>query len=111
MFSKRTMMIVGLIVMIAVNIIILSVSSRTKEPAYGLGRLAIYIVSPFQKAVTHAVRFVEGIWEHYFFLVSVAKENDTLHVQLNEALEMGHRCTEIELSNQRLKSLLHKEGS
>lgn len=105
------MMIVGLIVVIAVNIIILSVSSRTKEPAYGLGRLAIYIVSPFQKAVTHTVRFVEGTWEHYFFLVSVAKESDALHAQLNEALERGHRCTEIELSNRRLKSLLHFQQS
>ena len=105
------MMIVGLIVVIAVNIIILSVSSRTKEPAYGLGRLAIYIVPPFQEAVTHTVRFVEGIWEHYFFLVSVARENDTLHAQLDEALERGHRCTETELSNRRLKSLLHFQQS
>ena len=105
------MMIVGLIVVIAVNIIILSVSSRTKEPAYGLGRLAIYIVSPFQKAVTHTVRFVEGVWEHYFFLVSVARENDALHVRLDEALEREHRFTETELTNQRLKSLLHFQQS
>ena len=105
------MMIVGLIVVIAVNIIILSVSSRTKEPVYGLGRLAIYVVSPFQKAVTRTVRFVEGVWEHYFFLVSAARENDALHARLDEALERGHRCTEIELSNQRLKSLLHFQQS
>jgi rod shape-determining protein MreC len=111
MFSKRTMMIVGLIVVIAVNIIVLSVSSRTKEPAYGLGRLAIYVVSPFQKAVTHTVRFVESIWEHYFFLVSVARENDALHVQLDEVLERRHRYTETELSNQRLKNLLNFQQS
>ena len=111
MFSKRTMMIVGLIVIIAVNIIILSVSSRTREPAYGLGRLAIYFVSPFQKAVTHTVRFVEGVWEHYFYLVSVSRENDQLRSQLDEALERGHRCTEIELANQRLNSLLNFQKS
>ncbi len=111
MFSKRTMMIVGLIVVIAVNVIILSVSSRTREPAYGLGRLAIYVVSPFQKAVTQSVRFVAGIWEHYFLLVSVSRENDALRSQLNEALERGHRYSEIELSNQRLKSLLNFQKS
>ncbi|MCP3955965.1 MAG: rod shape-determining protein MreC [Desulfobacterales bacterium] len=111
MFSKRTMMIVGLLVVIAVNIIILSVSSRTREPEYGLGRLAIYFVSPFQKAVTHTVRFVEGIWEHYFFLVSVARENDQLRRQLDEALERGHRYTEVELTNQRLYSLLNFQKS
>ncbi len=104
-------MIVGLLVVIAVNIIILSVSSRTREPAYGLGRLAIYFVSPFQKAVTHTVQFVEGIWEHYFFLVSVAHENDRLRSQLDVALERGHRCTEVELTNQRLNSLLNFQKS
>ena len=105
------MMIVGLIVVIAVNIIILSVSSRTKEPVYGLGRLAIYFVAPLQKAVTHTGHFVRGIWEHYFLLVSVSKENDALRSQLNEALERGYRCTEVELSNQRLKSLLNFQQS
>ena len=105
------MMIVGLIVIIAVNIIILSVSSRTREPAYGLGRLAIYFVSPLQKAVTQTVRFVEGIWEHYFYLVSVSRENERLRGQLDEALERGHRCTEIELANQRLNSLLNFQKS
>jgi len=105
------MMIVGLIVIIAVNIIILSVSSRTREPAYGLGRLAIYFVSPFQKAVTHTVRFVEGVWEHYFYLISVSRENDQLRSQLDQALERGHRCTEIELANQRLNNLLNFQKS
>jgi len=111
MFSKRTMMIVGLLVVIAVNIIILSVSSRTREPAYGLGRLAIYFVSPFQKAVTHTVQFVEGVWEHYFFLVSVSRENEQLRSQLDVALESGHRCTEVDLTNQRLKGLLNFQKS
>jgi len=111
MFSRRTMMIVGLIVVIAVNIIILSISSRTREPAYGLGRLAIYVVSPFQKAVTETVQFVEGVWEHYFHLVSVAQENDQLRRQLDKALERSHQLTEVELTNQRLNSLLNFQKS
>jgi len=105
------MMIVGLIVVIAVNIIILSISSRTREPEYGLGRLAIYVVSPFQKAVTHTVRFVEEVWEHYFHLVSVARENDQLRRQLDDALERSHHLTEVELTNQRLNSLLNFQKS
>ena len=105
------MVIVGLIVMIAVNIIILSVSSRTREPAYGLGRMALYIVSPFQKAVTHTVRFLEGVWKHYFYLVMVARENDQLRRQLDAALERGHQCTEVEFTNRRLTNLLNFQKS
>lgn len=54
MFSKKMLMIVGAVVLIAVNIIILSVTSR-RYPSYGLGRTVITIVAPFQEIVTDSV--------------------------------------------------------
>ncbi len=110
MFSKKTVMIVGIIVLIAANVVILSVTSRHRYPsygsAYGLGRIAIFFVAPFQDFVTNSIRRVSGIWRHYFFLVSVAKENDKLKKALNHAIEKNKQQDEIELSNARLRNLL-----
>jgi len=106
MFSRKMVMIVGVIVLVAVNVIILSVTSRQRYPTYGLGRTGIAIVAPFQEAFSRSVRFVADIWDHYFYLVNTARENDRLKRQLNQALEKNTRYKEIELSNIRLRSLL-----
>lgn len=106
MFSKKMAMIVGMIVLIIVNFIALSVTS-SRYPSFGSGRIAISFIAPFQEAVTHSIRFARGIWSHYFFLVSAAKENDDLKKFLSCAIEKNNRLSEIELSNSRLRSLLN----
>jgi len=106
MFSKKMVMIVGVVVLIAVNIILLSVFNRRYISYYGPGRIAISIVAPFQKATSTSIRFVRDIWRHYFFLVNVAKENEDLRKDLNRAFEKKIRFKEFELSNSRLRNLL-----
>jgi len=56
MFSKKMVLIVGVIVLIAVNIIFLSVNSR-RYATFGLERVAISFISPFQELVTRSIRF------------------------------------------------------
>jgi len=106
MFSKKMVMIVGVVVLIAVNIILLSVFNRRYISYYGPGRIAISIVAPFQKATSTSIRFVRDIWRHYFFLVNVAKENEDLRKDLNRAFEKNIQFKEFELSNTRLRKLL-----
>ena len=77
MFSKKTLLIFGAIVLIVVNIIILFISS-SRYRSFGFGRVAIFFVAPLQEAVTGSVNFARDIWNHYFYLVSVAQENDNL---------------------------------
>ena len=72
MFSKKTVIIVGVVILIAFNIIALFISSRKQPSSYGLGRIAVPVVAPVQSAVTRSIRFVRDIWTHYFYLVSVA---------------------------------------
>jgi rod shape-determining protein MreC len=96
-------LIVGVIALITVNIIILS---ATSNPAFGLGHTAISFVAPFQELVTHSIRFFRGIWEHYFYLVSVSKENLELKRALNQAMADSNQWHETELANVRLRSLL-----
>ena len=107
MFSKKMVMIVGVIVLIAVNIILLSVFNRRYISYYGPGRIAISIVAPFQKASSTSIRFVRDIWRHYFFLVNAAKENEELRKDLNRAFEKSIQFKEFKLSNARLRNLLN----
>lgn len=99
-------MIVGLIVLVAVSVLVLSLSSRRPYPAYGPGRVAISFVAPFQKVIVGISRFFKHIWEHYFFLVSVVDDNNRLREELWQARAMNHRCRETMLTNERLRRLL-----
>ncbi|MGD9366960.1 MAG: rod shape-determining protein MreC [Desulfobacteraceae bacterium] len=109
MFSKRMVMIVGLIALVTISILSLSLSSREPYPAYGPGRIAISLVAPFQKMLIGTTRFFRDIWEHYFFLISVAEENELLRRELREARALNHRHREAMLANQRLRRLLALE--
>jgi rod shape-determining protein MreC len=106
MFSKKMVLIVGGIVLITVNGILLSITSKSQS-TIGFGRPALSFVAPFQEFVTRSVRFTRGVWEHYFYLVSVARKNDTLKKMLNESIQKNNQWREIELANERLRNLLN----
>jgi len=105
MFSKKMVLIIGVIVLITVNIIVLSATTKSSS-AFGLGRIGISFVAPFQELTTRLIRFARGIWEHYFFLVSVSQENLELKRSINQAIEKNNQSSEVELANSRLRSLL-----
>ncbi len=107
MFSKKMVVIVGVILLIAINIIVLSINKRHGDLPYGIGRIAIYIIAPFQNTVTHSIRFVKNVWSQYFFLISVAKENENLKKALSYAIGENEKRNEIELTNYRLRKLLN----
>jgi rod shape-determining protein MreC len=56
--------------------------------------------------VTRTIRFTKDIWQHYFALVTVARENQILRDQLNQASENSNLWHETELANARLRNLL-----
>ncbi len=98
-------LIVGFIVLIAVNIIGLSVTSR-RSTAFGIERIAISAIAPFQELVTRSLRFTRDIWRQYFYLVTVARENHVLMQQLSQAVENTNQWHETELANTRLRDLI-----
>lgn len=111
MFSKKMILVVGVILLFVVNIVILSVVGRSRLTVSGPDRLAVSMVAPFQEVLTHSLRFVRDIWRSYFALVSAAKENTTLHLKLREAEAWNHKCLEVEKSNARLRHLLNFKPS
>jgi rod shape-determining protein MreC len=106
MFSKKMVLIVGVIILITVNVILLSFSSKSQS-TFGLGRVGLSLVSPFQEAVTRSIRFTRDIWERYFFLVSVAHENENLKRSLNQFIGKDNQWHEVDLANSRLRELLN----
>lgn len=106
MFSKKMVLIVGVIILITVNVILLSFSSKSQS-TFGLGRVGLSLVSPFQELVTRSIRFARDVWDHYFFLVSVAHENDNLKKSLNQYVGKSNQWHEIDLANSRLRHLLN----
>jgi rod shape-determining protein MreC len=106
MFSKKMVLVVGGTVLIVVNVILLSITSK-RQATFGLGRVGISLVAPFQEIVTGSVRFTRSIWQNYFLLVSVAHENEVLKKSLNQLVEKNNEWHEIELANARLRNLLN----
>jgi len=100
------MMIVGAIVLIAVNVIVLSTNSKTKTPVTPIGKIVITVISPFQEFVVNSIHYFQDIWRHYFYLVTVSKQNDRLRKRLEAVVEKNNALKEMELSHERMRSLL-----
>lgn len=111
MFSKKMILVVGVVLLFVVNVIMLSVAGRSRLSVSGPDRFAVSMVAPFQEVVTHSLRFVRDIWRSYFALVSVAQENERLQRLLREAEAWNHQCLEVEKSNARLRHLLNFKPS
>ncbi|MBS3757630.1 MAG: rod shape-determining protein MreC [Desulfobacterales bacterium] len=107
MFSKKTMVVVGATILIALNGIVFSIDIIRKSTVYdAAAKAAIFFVSPVQEAIHTSVRFVDDLWEHYFCLVSVGYENERLREKLELAKRKSHQCRELEIANERLRELV-----
>ena len=101
------LIVVVMILVFFINMTILSVTSKrgmTAPP--GVGKVMIPVVAPFQKATSHFIGFIRGIWEDYFYLVNVSKENHQLKRDLNLSTEQINHYREMELFNSRLQEFL-----
>jgi len=87
MFSRNLLIIVAVALFIAINLIVITTSSRDALPVSGVERIAISVVSPFQKAVSRTIRFTTDIWDTYFLAVLAVGENVQLKNELGKSLE------------------------
>jgi len=107
MFSRKVVMIFGLVILIAINVVALTIASRRQILAPGPGQIAVLVVAPFQKAVTNSIRSVRDVWAHYFDLVDVSLENVALKAKLAEYDRQANHYRELEMANARLRTLLN----
>ncbi len=97
---------IGVAVFIAVNLIVLTFTSRQTASDDAFGNIAISFTAPFQWGFTSAKRTAVHIWETYFSSVQAARENKRLQARLLEYENVQNQNTELTLENQRLKKLL-----
>ena len=115
MLSRKMVIIVSLVLLFLLNIIALIISGRhyyspqvsSNGHSGGSGKYFIGIVAPIQKGLTQTILFAESLWNHYFYLISVAEENEKLKIALNKAIEKNSECIETEISNQRFRKFLN----
>lgn len=105
MFSRRMVVILGVVILIIANTLILSVIGH-RFPTSGTGQFALFVLAPLQEGFTGSVRFLRDTWKTYFDLVAVSRENDRLRQQLAEARRLENQMRETELANERLRGLL-----
>jgi rod shape-determining protein MreC len=106
MFSRKMVLVIVLIVLFSVSILVLALNSRRPYVGAGSGRVPIAMVAPFQKIIVHTARFLNDIWGHYFFLVTVAEENRALRRKLHKAAAVTYAYQEATMANKRLRELL-----
>jgi rod shape-determining protein MreC len=107
MFSRKMVVIVGALVLIAATVIFISINSRRSPLSDPSGGIAVGFFAPFQEAFSTAVGFVSGIWRNYFDLVGIAEEAQELRRQLRQAKADLNHYEETRQANQRLRSLLN----
>ncbi len=106
MFSKKTLIVVAVAILIVVNVLVLSISGNRRFSLTGPGGVMISIFGPFQEIASRSIWLIKDIWRHYFYLVSLARSYGALEKDLGEAQERNTRFTEIERANTRLRDLL-----
>ncbi len=110
MFSRKLFIVVGIALFIAINFIVISLSSRDSLPVNGIERLFISIASPVQHTVTKSIHYIQNIWNTYFLSVLAVQENIQLKEQLGNAREIKNQYEELKLENIRLKRFVNFTG-
>lgn len=109
MFSKRMILIAVVILLVAVNVILLTITGKHAQAPAGLGRSVLIVVGPFQKQLTAFMQSVKDVWNQYFFLVAAAHDNQRLKAEVGRLAEQLNTCRETRLANERLRHLLSFE--
>lgn len=101
------MVAAGAAVLIALYLIVFSFAYlRHASVGDAATRAALFFVSPLQTAVSATTKLMDNLWSHYFFLISVARENEELKKELALARARNNQCREMELTNDRLRTFV-----
>jgi rod shape-determining protein MreC len=97
---------IGVALFVAINLIVITMTSRQTLPVSGPERIFITLTAPFQLLVQKTISFTTAIWETYFANVQAVKENAVLKKQLSVAQQIKNRNQELAKENARLKKFV-----
>jgi rod shape-determining protein MreC len=106
MFSRKMLIAVGVGLFVAINLIVISMTSRQNFQMHGPEEVLITLTSPFQLVVQRSVYFLSSVWKNYFACVSKAQESVILKNQLARVQQIENRNVELTMENARLKKFV-----
>ncbi len=86
--------------------ILISLRAQERKGVAFLDGLWMEVCGPFQKGSTHLIKKLRGIWEGYFFLIHLRKENEQLKRQVADLQRENDQMKEMMLAHERLRKLL-----
>ncbi len=104
MFSKKIVFsagVIGLVILITLGFSFYLLRKTTVMDA--AARATLSVVAPVQNIFTTTTGFIDGIWQHYFYLASASRENEALRKRLAEAFGQIDACREAIIANTRLR--------
>ena len=107
MFSRNLLIVVGVALFIAINLTLITTTSRETLQVTGAERITIALVSPIQKAVSNTMGFTRDVWNTYFMAVRAVSENRQLKRDLGKTIEIQTLNDELQLENSRLKKFVN----
>lgn len=69
-------------------------------------QIAVEMTAPAQSLLTKTIRYVEGWWLQYFYLVDLRKENTRMRAEVETLRMENHRYLELMATQSRLRELL-----
>jgi rod shape-determining protein MreC len=107
MFSKKIVLsagAVGLVFLITLGFSFYFLRKTTFLDA--AASAALSVVAPVQNIFTTTTGFIDGVWQHYFYLMSASRENEALRERLAEAFGQIDACREAIVANARLREYI-----
>ena len=102
---------IGVALFIAINLMVITMTSRRSLSVNTTEKIAITLTSPFQYAVSRSLGCVRNIWYTYFMSVLAVEENAALKQELAQARDIRNRYAELVRENQRLKKFVQFTSS
>ncbi|MBW1616546.1 MAG: rod shape-determining protein MreC [Deltaproteobacteria bacterium] len=108
MFTKKTIIVIGISLLAILPVIILSLSFKYNYTSLKEGRnIFVVVAAPFQNAVVATTKLGRDIWSDYFSLLSVARENKELKKKTEQFDSLNNKYCELKAGYNRLLKLLN----
>lgn len=105
-FLRRNQTLLTSGILLALSLILVSSNARTRRFDDPLGAVLLEGMRPVQSGVTSATSAIGDIWQQYFALVGLQRENESLRQRILELERDAVRLGEVEQTNQRFRELL-----
>ena len=105
-FYRRYTLSVFIILLLLSALILMSLRVKERKGVDFFDALLMEVSSPFQKAGTFVIKTVQNVFQQYFFLVHLQRENTMLKQKVVDLQEETHQLKEMALANERLQGLL-----